>query len=1084
LCGPAIDAGRFSGRKEMKMGARLGFRIVVLGLMLAGVPREVFAEHRFVTGTGPEAFVRQTPSPRMLRERSITLDRAAPGRAAADASPFLDIAFFDDAVFRILVKGSEPTHSGGVGYFGQVITVPHSRVVIVDNDGTVSVNFSVPGRRFTIQGSIERGYIARELVDADLPDHDPGYGPSGPQLPYPAPHGKSAPTYAPPPSTARDDGSTIDVAVVYTPAARASASGTAQMHAYIDAEILDTNNQIYANSNVVQRLRLVYKGEVNHTEAADMEDDLTRLALTSDGFLDEVPLLRNLYAADFVSLWGNYPSGTSCGIGFLMTTESAGFAPNAYNVVYSGACTGAGATTFAHELGHNMGLRHDNYKDTTAITNVTPEGSATPVNITYAHGYIDLVNRFRTVMSYNDQCAAAGYSCYRIPYFSNPSISYNNSSFYVSAVLAPTGNASTAHERQALNDTRETTANFRTALSTFTGPGIFSFLPTSYAVAESGGSVVLTVGRHVGSTGTVTVNYSTVNGTATAGSDFTAVAGTLTWNAGDTTNRTITVPIAQDAVLEGNETLTVTLSAPTGGATISPAGATATVRILDDEPDTFPVGGSLPAGYTSPNNPNPNTTNTSWTVDTANGYLSTSSLQSAQVLAPDATFTTFGNSDLEYAGTFNAGTVTFHYKLSSYQGGYSGFEFQIDGVAVFANNVGGEVDWTLVSQPISAGPHTLRWRFKNRLPFPCRNVISPEPATGGANCADRAWIDNVSLPVASSGPYLLTVALAGTGTGTVSSSPAGISCGGDCAESYAGGTPVTVTAAPAAGSVFSGWSGGGCSGTGQCTVTMNAATSVTATFSLSSNPPRLVAISTRTQVLTGDNVMIGGFIIGGSSPKTVVVRARGPSLGVVGALADPTLTLVPASGPATLNDDWGTAANAATLAASGYAPADAKESAIMATLNPGAYTAIVGGVGNTTGVAIVEVYEMDHPEIPQVAISTRALVQTGDNVMIGGFIIQGSGPQTVVVRARGPSLGVAGALADPTLTLVPSSGPAIVNDDWGTAANAATLAASGYAPANAKESAILVTLNPGAYTAIVSGVGNTTGVAIVEVYRQ
>jgi hypothetical protein len=248
--------------------------------------------------------------------------------------------------------------------------------------------------------------------------------------------------------------------------------------------------------------------------------------------------------------------------------------------------------------------------------------------------------------------------------------------------------------------------------------------------------------------------------------------------------------------------------------------------------------------------------------------------------------------------------------------------------------------------------------------------------------------------------------------------------------------------------------------------------------------PRLAGISTRGRVLTGDDVMIGGFIIGGATPKKVVVRARGPSLGVAGALADPVLTLVPSSGPVVANDDWQTAGNAAELAASGFAPAAAKESAIMASLAPGAYTAIVSGAGNTTGVALVEVYEMDHPEIPLVGISTRGQAQSGDNVMIGGFIIQGSAAQTVVIRARGPSLGMAGSLADPTLTLVPASGPVVTNDDWQTAANAADLAASGFAPANAKESALLITLNPGAYTTIVSGVGGTTGIAIVEVYAR
>jgi hypothetical protein len=160
----------------------------------------------------------------------------------------------------------------------------------------------------------------------------------------------------------------------------------------------------------------------------------------------------------------------------------------------------------------------------------------------------------------------------------------------------------------------------------------------------------------------------------------------------------------------------------------------------------------------------------------------------------------------------------------------------------------------------------------------------------------------------------------------------------------------------------------------------------------------------------------------------------------------------------------------------------------MVTLNPGAYTAIVSGVGGTIGVAIVEVYELDHPEVPLTGIATRGFVQSGDNVMIGGFIIQGSSPQTVVVRARGPSLasqGVPNTLSNPTLTLVPASGGAtIVNDDWGSAANAAQLSASGFAPSDPRESAILVTLQPGAYTAIVSGVGGTTGVAIVEVFAQ
>ena len=157
----------------------------------------------------------------------------------------------------------------------------------------------------------------------------------------------------------------------------------------------------------------------------------------------------------------------------------------------------------------------------------------------------------------------------------------------------------------------------------------------------------------------------------------------------------------------------------------------------------------------------------------------------------------------------------------------------------------------------------------------------------------------------------------------------------------------------------------------------------------------------------------------------------------------------------------------------------------MLTLSPGPYTAIVSGAGGSTGVGIVEVFEVDSLTSPLVNIATRGQVLTGDDVMIGGFIIQGGGPQTVVVRARGPSLtalGVPNALANPTLSIYSGQTVIATNDDFGTAANLAQLQASGFAPSNANESAILITLNPGAYTAIVSGVGGTTGVGIVEVF--
>jgi hypothetical protein len=237
--------------------------------------------------------------------------------------------------------------------------------------------------------------------------------------------------------------------------------------------------------------------------------------------------------------------------------------------------------------------------------------------------------------------------------------------------------------------------------------------------------------------------------------------------------------------------------------------------------------------------------------------------------------------------------------------------------------------------------------------------------------------------------------------------------------------------------------------------------------------------------------MIGGFVITGSAPKKVVVRARGPSLapfGITNALANPMLQLFSGQAVIASNDDWIAAPNHADITASGFAPDNPLESAILTTLAPGAYTAIVSGVNNLTGVAIVEVFEVDHPEIPLANISTRGRVLTGNDVMIGGFVIQGNAPQTVVVRARGPSLvpfGITNALANPVLQLY--SGPTLIatNDDWGSNAQAAAaITASGFAPDHPLESAILITLSPGAYTAIVTGAAGTTGVGIVEVFAD
>jgi hypothetical protein len=264
---------------------------------------------------------------------------------------------------------------------------------------------------------------------------------------------------------------------------------------------------------------------------------------------------------------------------------------------------------------------------------------------------------------------------------------------------------------------------------------------------------------------------------------------------------------------------------------------------------------------------------------------------------------------------------------------------------------------------------------------------------------------------------------------------------------------------------------------------------------LNSNPaPNLVNLSTRAFVGTGDNAVIGGFIIQGSQPATMVLRAIGnslPALGITNPLHDPLMELHSANG-ATLvtSDDWVDGPDASTIASYHLDPANSQESAILATLNPGTYTVVVksydNGDGDLTGTALIELYDLHATGGRAGNISTRGPVMTADQVLIGGFIVGGSQTKDVVVRAIGPSLaavGVSGALSDPTLELRNASGSLVdFNDNWADHPKAAQIQAEGLAPTQAAESALQVTLNPGSYTAIVRGANGATGIGLVEVY--
>jgi Cysteine-rich secretory protein family/SdrD B-like domain len=248
---------------------------------------------------------------------------------------------------------------------------------------------------------------------------------------------------------------------------------------------------------------------------------------------------------------------------------------------------------------------------------------------------------------------------------------------------------------------------------------------------------------------------------------------------------------------------------------------------------------------------------------------------------------------------------------------------------------------------------------------------------------------------------------------------------------------------------------------------------------------KLANISTRAVADTGANVLIGGFIVTGTESKPVIVRGIGPSLPLPGKMLDPTLELHDGSGMTIgFNDNWGQSANSAAIAESGVAPANENESAILMSLAPGSYTVVLAGANQTTGTAVVEVYDLDPAADSKLAnISTRASVQTGDNVLIGGLIVAGTSAVDVIVRAIGPSLPVPGAMADPTLELRDASGTLLgSNDNWRSTQQTAILE-TGVAPTRDAESAIVTSFPPGSYTAIVRGANGTTGIAVVEVYQ-
>lgn len=379
--------------------------------------------------------------PTVIRSRvvEINLDlllRAdgAPRDLAAGSA--LALNFFNDATLVAVLDRVEPAYGGGFTWTGRVQDEPLSLVTLAVTDGVMAGNVSLPGRVFEV------GY-AGDGVHAVYEVDQSAFPPEAAPISVDILEGEEA--GADPAATA-DDGSVIDVMVVYTPAAGSAVGGTTPMLNLINLAVTETN-QTYGYSGIIQRLHLVRAAEVSYTETT-FDAALYDLTNPSDGKMDIVHTLRNTYAADEVVLIVNNPQ--YCGLAWLMQTVTTAFEDHAFAVVNWQCATGY--YSFGHELGHNMGAHHDYY----AVSKYNQGSGA----YWYSYGYVNTTKRWRTVMAYNDACADLGFNCTRIPYWSNPNVYYDG---------VPVGTAS-ANNRLTLNNTAWTVANFRIGESPPTAP--------------------------------------------------------------------------------------------------------------------------------------------------------------------------------------------------------------------------------------------------------------------------------------------------------------------------------------------------------------------------------------------------------------------------------------------------------------------------------------------------------------------------------------------------------------------------------------------------------------------------------------
>src|SRR4029453_14163077 len=374
----------------------------------------------FVESSNSQAIAATSGDRRLLRTRAggLNLDllasqvEAVPGRPAEVQNIRLNL--FEDTSFTAVPDRIEATGTDSFAWTGHLQDVEPSGVSLVVRDGVLAGNVSIPGTSYEVRYEGSGVYSINQIDPAAFP-------PEAPPIPVHTPS-----TFPP---NAGDDGSIVDVMVVYTTTARQAAGGTNAMNALIALAVSESNTG-YGNSNVTQRLRLVHTAEVAYSEAGfDWTTTLNRLTNTADRFMDEVPTLRDTYAADAVVLIVN--DTAFCGQAWLMTTVSDGFKTFAFSLV-SRICAG-GNYSFAHELGHNMGSHHDR------------ANASGPAAFPYSYGYQAPDNAFRTILAYN--CGGAGFP--RVNYWSNPEVLYGGQPMGVEYTLP-----NSADNHRSLNNTR------------------------------------------------------------------------------------------------------------------------------------------------------------------------------------------------------------------------------------------------------------------------------------------------------------------------------------------------------------------------------------------------------------------------------------------------------------------------------------------------------------------------------------------------------------------------------------------------------------------------------------------------------